>query len=523
MRIQLLLIVIQAFVAITVNAQVNTEDLQLAIKASRTDIPLQYPAYVKEFYQINQYNYVWLNNNDNTQTLLQLLQSANDLGLQEEDYQFNFIQSFRDNNFIPPAHHDSLIAEIRFTDAAIHFFRDVAYGNRKPAIGYNGINYLPECFNIPALMATAIGEHRLAGLVNDLEPDVAGYLTLKNWLSVYDQSINDSLFKEVKITSMRSNHSNQPLVNRLYYLGLIDSLNVNYSDAAIKGKVRSAQRLFNLMADGVLNKLTIEALNVPLSIRIEEVKAAMNTTRWLRCISTQSPVFVVNIPSATLLVLHNGKTLLQSKVIVGKRSTPTPTLASTITDVVLYPYWMVPNKIATRELLPLIQRNSGYLAANNMQVLNKAGRIVDPGTINWHSLSPSYFPYILRQSTGCDNSLGLVKLNFYSPYSVYLHDTPWKILFNFSRRYFSHGCMRVEKPIELAHFLLKGNAIAIDTLEEKGCLRNQAPLPIPVAEHIPVFVLYNTAWMDSAGVVQFHEDVYRKIDFDQKRIKMAYN
>lgn len=138
--------------------------------------------------------------------------------------------------------------------------------------------------------------------------------------------------------------------------------------------------------------------------------------------------------------------------------------------------------------------------------------IVDPGAIDWHSLSPSDFPYILRQSTGCDNSLGIVKLNFYSPYDVYLHDTPWKILFSFNRRYFSHGCMRVEKAIELAHFLLKENTIAIDTLEEKGCVRNQAPLPIPITKPIPVFVLYNTAWIDSAGVVQFNEDVYRKIN-----------
>lgn len=522
MRIKSLLIVIQAFIAITVNAQVNTEDLQLIVKTTRIDIPLQYPQYVKEFYKINQYNYTWLNNNYNTQILLQLLRSAPDLGLGEENYQFNFIRSFR-NNLIPATHHDSLVTEIRLTDAAIHFFRDVAYGNTKPAIGYSGINYSPDCFNIPVLMAAAIAEKRLLHLVKDLEPDEAGYLTLKNWLIIYNQSINDSLFNEVKITSMRTNNSNKPLVYRLYFLGIIDSLNVNYSDALIKGKVRSAQRLFNLMDDGILHKLTIEALNVPLSIRIEELKAAMNTIRWLRCISTQSPVFVVNIPSANLLVLHKGKTLLQSKVIVGKKSTPTPTLASTITDVVLYPYWIVPDKIATRELLPLIQRNPGYLSANNMQVLNKGGKIVDPRTINWNSLSSSYFPYILRQSTGCDNSLGIVKLNFYSPYSVYLHDTPWKVLFNFNRRYFSHGCIRVESAIELAHFLLKENTIAIDTVEEKGCLRNQAPLPIPVTEHIPVFALYNTAWIDSAGIVQYNEDVYRKINFDKKSLKKTDN
>jgi murein L,D-transpeptidase YcbB/YkuD len=519
MRIKIILTLIQAFIAITATAQINTDEIQLITRTSYTENPLQYPEYIKEFYKINGYNYGWVNRQENIQTLFQLLQTAPDLGLSREDYQFAFIQSLRNHFFIPPTQRDSLLAEIRLTDAAIHFFRDIVYGNRKPATGYNGLNYSPDCFNIPASMAAAIAENRLPGLVKDLEPDVAGYQTLKDWLGLFTQSVKDSSFKEVKITSSRITNINQPLMNRLYYLGIIDSLNINYTDAAIKMKVRSAQRLFNLMDDGVLNKLTLEALNTPLAVRIEELKAAMNTVRWLRCASRQSPVFVVNIPSANLLVLHNEKVLLQSKVIVGKRATPTPTLTSTITEVVLYPYWMVPNKIATRELLPLIQHNTGYLAANNMQVLNKAGKVVDPYTINWNSLSISYFPYVLRQSTGCDNSLGIVKLNFYSPYSVYLHDTPWKVLFNFNKRYFSHGCMRVEKAIELAHFLLKENTIAIDTLEEKGCLLHQAPLPIPIPEHVPVFVLYNTAWIDSTGTVQFNEDVYRKINSGQKSVK----
>jgi murein L,D-transpeptidase YcbB/YkuD len=523
MHTKIILTLIQAFIAITVTAQVHTDEIQLILKAGNTQPSLQYPDHIAAFYKINNYSYAWLNNDSNTQDLLNLLRSASDLGLQEEDYQFDLIQSLRNNNFIRPARHDSLITEVRLTDAAIHFFRDIAFGNRKPAIGYNGINYSPDCFDIPALLATAIAGNRLPGLVKELETDAAGYQTLKDWLSVFNQSISDSLYKEIKITSTAITGANRPLVNRLYYLGIIDTLHTTFTDAVLKGKIRSAQRLFNLMDNGTLNKLTLEALNTPLAIRIEAVKAAMNTIRWLRCASMQSPIFVVNVPSANLLVQHQGKVLLQSKVIVGKPSTRTPLLASIITDVILYPYWTVPNNIATRELLPLIQRNTGYLTANSMQVLTKAGKIVDPYTIDWSVLSPSYFPYVLRQSTGCDNSLGIVKLNFYSPYSVYLHDTPWKVLFNFNRRYFSHGCIRVEKAVELARFLLKENTIAIDTLEEKGCLRHQSPLSVTVRERIPVFVLYNTAWMDSSGVVQFNEDIYRRINYNQQVYKKSGN
>jgi murein L,D-transpeptidase YcbB/YkuD len=454
-----------------------------------------------------------LNNPVNTKKLLQVLRSAAQEGLQEEDYQFDLIQSLRNNFFVRPTHRDSVMTEVRLTDAAIHFFRDVAYGNRKPAMGFNGINYLPDCFDIPSLLVTAIAANQLSGLVKELEPDLAGFHTLKDWLAVFNQSINDSLFKETIITSTSINPSNKPLLNKLYYLGIIDSLNGSISNATLKANIRSAQSLFNLMSDGVLRKTALEALNTPLAQRIEEVKAAMNTMRWLRCTSMKSPVFVVNIPSASLLILHNGKVLLQSKVIVGKPSTPTPTLTSVITEVILYPYWMVPNKIATRELLPLIQHNPGYLEANNMQVLNKAGKVIASSSINWAGLSPSWFPYVIRQSTGCDNSLGIVKLNFYSPYDVYLHDTPWKVLFNFNKRYFSHGCIRVEKAVDLAHFLLKENSVAIDTLIEKGCLHQQAPIPVAIADRTPVFVLYNTAWTDSIGTVQFNEDVYRKTPY----------
>jgi len=506
-------------VCIVTNAQVVTEDIQVLLKTGRTDLSLQYPEYVKEFYTTYNYKCVWINNGLNTQYLLQLLEKAPVFGLESEDYQFNFIQSFRNTPAIPPVRNDSLLAEIRFTDAAIHFFRDVAYGAGKPALGYNGLNYSPDCFNIPALLAAAISKNQLSLLLQDLEPPFAGYFALKKMLFQFNHSVNDSLFTEVKITTTGVNNNNRPLLNRLYYLGITDSLNGHYSNAQIKEKLRAAQRMFNLLDDGVLRSTTVQAMNVPLSVRIEELKLAMNTVRWLRCISEQSPVVVVNIPSASLLVYKGGNVLLQSKVIVGKRSTPTPIFTSTITDIVLYPYWMVPPRIATRELLPLIKRNPGYLDANNMQVLKNNGKLVNPYTINWSELSSSYFPYTLRQSTGCDNSLGIVKINFYTPYSVYLHDTPWKSLFSFNKRYFSHGCMRVEKAIELAHFLLKENTIAIDTLEEKGCLNNQPPKTVPVAEKVPVLVLYNTAWIDSTATVQFNEDIYGKMPLTNKKLE----
>jgi murein L,D-transpeptidase YcbB/YkuD len=271
------------------------------------------------------------------------------------------------------------------------------------------------------------------------------------------------------------------------------------------------------LADGVLRTTSLRELNIPLSVRMKQLSLSVNYYRWLYCLVQNQSVIVVNIPAAYLKVYRDKSAFLEMRIIVGKPSTPTPTLASSVREVILYPYWHVPFSIKTKELLPAIQRNPGYIHAGNYQVLNSSGKILDPYSINWHALSANYFPYIIRQSTGCDNSLGLLKLNFYSPFGVYLHDTPKKNLFGLNKRYFSHGCMRMEKPMDLGHLVLKNNSIAIDTLEEKGCLRNQSPVTVKADENIPVLVWYNPAGIDSTGRVLFFEDVYKKFDWMKRK------
>lgn len=252
----------------------------------------------------------------------------------------------------------------------------------------------------------------------------------------------------------------------------------------------------------------------PDSFNLKQQQAlfsAVSTMRWLQGLQHTGKLIVVNIPSATLAVYDHDTVPITSNVIVGKLATPTPTLTSEVTQVVLYPYWMVPNKIARRELLPLIKKHISYLEQNNFQVLDHYGRIIDPNSINWQALSADYFPYTLRQSTGCDNSLGLIKLEFYSPYSVYLHDTPAKMLFLLPQRFFSHGCIRVEKAKELARLLLNGNTKIFDGLITDDPPAEHDPVYIKLPAPIPVMVLYNTAWPDNSGVVRYYKDVYRKM------------
>jgi L,D-transpeptidase YcbB len=248
------------------------------------------------------------------------------------------------------------------------------------------------------------------------------------------------------------------------------------------------------------------------SRKLKGAEFALNTFRWMYPILTENEnTIVVNIPSATLLLFHYEKPVFESKVIVGKRSTRTPGIASVLTDITIYPYWIVPKSIATKELLPEIKKNIAYLENNNFQVLDKNGRIVKANSIPWNTLTASNFPYTIRQSTGCDNSLGLIKLNINNPFNVYLHDTPWKVLFESANRFYSHGCVRVQKAKELSHILLKENSIAVDTLDEKTSLLGREPTVLKLQSKIPVLILYNTAWFDIKGDVRFYPDIYSKL------------
>ena len=467
---------------------------------------------IQEMYVLLQYKTAWIqkSNSNNLVVFLNTLKQSADAGLREEDYQYDFIKPFLNKKILLSNADDSLQAEIIFTEAAIHFYNDIAFGNIKPPFGYNGLKYVPECRNISALLAQYISTNTLSSLFKLLSGTLPEIIALQHKLTWFNRITAGADFKEVNITSNTLSNTNKPLIIKLWQLGLLDSANFNLPDIILKKKVKEAQVQFSLLNDGVLRSTLLQEMNIPLSTRIKQLQLSLNYFRWLHCISQQQTVIVVNIPAAYLKVYRFNKVILEMRMVVGKRSTPTPTLTSVVNEVILYPYWHVPYSIATKEILPILKRNPGYINSGNYQVLNRAGNIVDPYSVNWKTLSRSYFPYLIRQSTGCDNALGLLKLNFNNPFSVYLHDTNKKNVFNYNKRFYSHGCMRMEKPMELGHLLLKNNLIAIDTLEQKGCLRNQSPVAVPVDDKFPVIVWYNPAGVDSSGRVLFFDDIYNK-------------
>lgn len=506
------LILLCTITAYPLAAQLTTEKIKqfLSLENQLSSGTVRNIKEIKELYSILEYRSAWIEDPGeyNRDMFLRILETAGKQGLNEKDYQYGFIQAFRSQPHPLNNLNDSLLAEIRFTDAALSFFHDFVFGNVKPVFSYEGLDYKPDCYNIPFLLAECISNNQLC-LLEKWELPMAEIKLIRKKIAQLTEMSASEYFKEEKIVSAKVGHLNKPLLNKLYYLGIADSPDL-VSDKEIKEKVKEAQQHFNLLADGVLRSTILQELNVSLADRLKQLNTSLNYYRWIYCLTSKQSVIVVNIPSAYMKVYDPSGIILEMRMVVGKPSTPTPTLTSRIGEVVLYPYWMVPRSIATKELLPAIKRNPGYVNANSFQIINNQGKVMDPYKIDWKEMSAGNFPYMIRQSTGCDNALGLIKLDFYNPFSVYLHDTPLKSYFGLHKRYFSHGCMRMEKPMELGHMVLKNNSIAIDTLTEKGCIYNQSPIVVNADVKMPVIVWYNPAGIDSTGRVVFYEDVYRK-------------
>lgn len=241
-------------------------------------------------------------------------------------------------------------------------------------------------------------------------------------------------------------------------------------------------------------------------LTLDQVYETLNTYRWVNRFSGSKHV-IVNIPSTRLRVLDSlGAALLESRVVVGKPSTKTPIFAAQIPGLVLYPYWNVPRSITVNEMLPKIRRNpSKVLEAMNLQIVDGKGRVVNPTTIDW---STKAFPYRLRQSTGCDNALGLIKFEVNSPDAIYLHDTNNRAVFARENRFLSHGCIRVEKPVELANILLGYTRFEPNYMET--CPIDAKPQFLKLPKPIPVLLVYNILDFDEVGVLQVYKDIYRQ-------------
>lgn len=288
--------------------------------------------------------------------------------------------------------------------------------------------------------------------------------------------------------------------------------NPDQFDASLRKAVVAFQERHGLETDGVVGAATLAALNVPASGRVQQLVVNAERWRWMPQELGRRHV-LVNIAGFRLRVFENGDEVLSMRVITGRPYRQTPVFSGDISYLVLNPYWHVPHSIAVGDKLPEIKKDPSYLARQQFKVFRGWGadaKPIDPSTIDWASLSRSNFPYRLRQEPGPLNALGRVKFMFPNPHSVYLHDTPTRGLFARAERSFSSGCIRLERPMDLAEYLLTDQPEWTRERIQSVLKASTAERSVTLGERVPVHLQYWTAWAEEDGTVHFRNDVYQR-------------
>ncbi|MCE3294779.1 MAG: hypothetical protein K0R65_493 [Crocinitomicaceae bacterium] len=271
-----------------------------------------------------------------------------------------------------------------------------------------------------------------------------------------------------------------------------------------------------LKDDAVIGQTTVDALNETLTEKCRRAAIALERLRWR---SPESKRYIeVNIPEYTLRFFADDTLKSVNRLIVGKFDTQTPEFEAQLRTIITYPYWSVPFSITSKEILPDAKRNPNYFARNHMKIY-KNGEEIDPLSVNWDGIRKNTFPYKVIQQPGSHNSLGIIKFDFNNKYGVYFHDTPQKSLFNTVVRSYSHGCMRCEKPIDLAKLILTKdeNKTIPDSLD--SILSRKSHHPIQLRKRIPIYVVYRSVVSGPGNKLIFMRDIYRR---DEKLAKVMF-
>lgn len=299
-----------------------------------------------------------------------------------------------------------------------------------------------------------------------------------------------------------------PMRQRLMAGGDLDissSLSDVY-DSYVERAVRRYQARHGLTVDGIAHEQTIATMNVPAGARLNQLK--VNLVRLRAMASTLSPRFVMsNIPAAQIEAVENGVAVTRHTAVVGKPDRASPELNSRIVEINFNPYWTVPVSIVRKDLIPKMQSEPDYLSKQRIRVLDPKGNEVTPAQINWYS--EEAVNYRFKQDPGDFNSLGSIRINFPSPYGVYMHDTPLKNLFGEDFRFHSSGCMRVQNVRELVNWLLMETP-GWSREEIDRVIRSGERKDAKIAKPVPLHWVYITAWATPDGVVQFRDDIYHR-------------
>ncbi len=277
-------------------------------------------------------------------------------------------------------------------------------------------------------------------------------------------------------------------------------------DSYVDGAVKRFQSRHGLPADGVLGEFSVKALNIPAQTRLGQLET--NLVR-LQAMSGDlgSRYMMVNIPGAYVEAVENDRVASRHTAVVGRIDRPTHVINSKVYEVILNPYWTAPRSIIVKDIVPLMRKDPTYLARNQIRLFDGRGQEVAPETVDWHAEKAPNLMF--RQDPGKINAMASTKINFHNPNNEYMHDTPQQGLFNKLIRFESSGCMRIQNVRDLNVWLLKGTP-GWTRQEMERVIAARQNTPIKLAQEVPVYIVYITAWSAKDRVVQFRDDIYQQ-------------
>jgi len=480
-----------------------------------------YRVALQNFYGSVAYVPAWLHGSDPTPQALMMIQRFQDAaqkGLNPDDYDAS--QWDGRMKALKNANADLADFDVALTVSTMRYVSDLHIGRINPRHLNFGLDVDHKKYDLAHFVRERLlTTTALPALLDSVEPPFPGYRRTEQALARYTElARNDSsenLPVPAKPIEPGGSYQDLPqLARRLSVLGDLPpdavSRDFNSYDATLVEAVKRFQRRHGLDADGRLGPATIKQLNVPFSDRVRQLQLTLERWRWLPS-EFSAPPIIVNVPDFRLRVLdENYKVSFDMRVVVGRAlRTQTPVFSRDMTFVVLRPYWNVPTSILRGEIIPAIKRDRDYIAKKNYEVITAEGKVVTFGAISDDVLAQLQAGKLaVRQKPGPANALGLVKLMFPNEHNVYLHSTPSPELFARTRRDFSHGCIRLEKPAELAAWVMRHNSGWTLDRVQQGMTGGRDNVTVTLAQRVPVFIVYGTALAYENNEVHFYEDIY---------------
>lgn len=490
--------------------------LKAAIEYALNNSSLPLISQVSKLYESREYNLIWSDGkryNEKAHDLLTAIQNARKLGLNPSNYDLGIIKYFLETTIDDPTILGK--SDITLTHAYVKLTNHI---NNKYAANDLSGEY--------ALFTNDLFLTNVEN--NEIEPDAEQsiaetplinqdpYSRLLNALEKY-RSLSDS-FEPIILQkkSLTIGDTSPEIIKtkiRLFELGDYKNIDVSSEvfDETLALAISDFQYRHGLETDGVLGRRTVREINKSAKKRVAQLEVNLERAKQISELGSNRYI-LVNVPEYRLYVIENGRTIYQTRVVVGKKKHKTPVLTSEISEFVLNPYWNIPASITNNEIIPKLQEDPEYLSKNNMRVisrLNNQNVFVDPKILDWTTIDTKSAALRIRQDPGKRNALGRVKFIFPNNHRVYLHDTPSRNLFARNSRAFSHGCVRVENPFEFAKVLISNSETWTDEKLDYFAKRDKTKT-IKLDHPIPIHITYMTAWADEEGVINFRPDIYKR-------------